>query len=345
MMKYKLLPHTNIKVSTICLGTMTYGRQNSEIDGHQQLDYALDHGVNFIDTAEMYPVPAEATRYGNTERIIGTWIKKYRKRNDIVLATKIAGPGDYTKHIRTTGFSENSLNEAVENSLKRLQTDYIDLYQLHWPDRNTNKFGIRGFKHQKNESWEDNFKEVLHSLDKLIKTGKIRQVGLSNENPWGVMRFLEESKNKLPRMITIQNPYSLLNRQFEVGNAEVSIRENIGLLAYSPLGCGVLSGKYIQKKDKKNSRLNLFKRFVRYSSKQSTEATKMYLEIAQKNNMSLTKMALAFINQQPFVTSNIIGATNLEQLKENIDSIKIELKSETLKEIEKVHELIPDPAT
>ena len=345
MMKYKLLPHTNIKVSTICLGTMTYGRQNSEIDGHQQLDYALDHGVNFIDTAEMYPVPAEATRYGNTERIIGTWIKKSRKRNDIVLATKIAGPGDYTKHIRTTGFSENSLNEAVENSLKRLQTDYIDLYQLHWPDRNTNKFGIRGFKHQKNESWEDNFKEVLHSLDKLIKSGKIRQVGLSNENPWGVMRFLEESKNNLPRMITIQNPYSLLNRQFEVGNAEISIRENIGLLAYSPLGCGVLSGKYIQKKDKKNSRLNLFKRFVRYSSKQSTEATKMYLEIAQKNNMSLTKMALAFINQQPFVTSNIIGATNLEQLKENIDSIKIELKSETLKEIEKVHELIPDPAT
>ena len=344
-MKYKLLPHTNIKVSTICLGTMTYGRQNSEIDGHQQLDYALDHGVNFIDTAEMYPVPAEATRYGNTERIIGTWIKKSKKRSEIVLATKIAGPGDYTKHIRTTGFSENSLNEAVENSLKRLQTDYIDLYQLHWPDRNTNKFGARGFKHEKNESWEDNFKNILHSLDKLIKSGKIRQVGLSNENPWGVMRFLEESKNNLPRMITIQNPYSLLNRQFEVGNAEVSMRENIGLLAYSPLGCGVLSGKYIQKKDEENSRLNLFKRFVRYSSKQSTEATIRYLEIAQRNNLSLTQMALAFINQQPFVTSNIIGATNLEQLKENIDSVQIELKSETLKEIEKVHELIPDPAT
>jgi aryl-alcohol dehydrogenase-like predicted oxidoreductase len=344
-MKYNVLPNTDIKVSKICLGTMTYGRQNSEDDGHQQLDYALEKGVNFIDTAEMYPVPAEATRYGNTESIIGSWIKKSGKRNDIVLATKIAGPGDYTKHIRTTGFSENALNEAVENSLKRLQTDFIDLYQLHWPDRNTNKFGVRGFKPMTNEKWEDNFKEVLHSLDKIIKSGKIRHIGLSNETPWGMMRFLEESKNDLPRMITIQNPYSLLNRQFEVGNAEVSIRENVGLLAYSPLGCGVLSGKYIQKKDEENSRLNLFKRFVRYSSNQSTEATKMYLEIAQKNGISLTKMALAFINQQPFVTSNIIGATNLSQLQENIDSVEIELNTDVLKEIDSVHETIPDPAT
>jgi aryl-alcohol dehydrogenase-like predicted oxidoreductase len=344
-MKYNVLPNTDIKVSKICLGTMTYGRQNSEDDGHQQLDYALEKGVNFIDTAEMYPVPAEATRYGNTERIIGSWIKKSGKRNDIVLATKIAGPGDYTKHIRTTGFSENALNEAVENSLKRLQTDFIDLYQLHWPDRNTNKFGVRGFKPMTNEKWEDNFKEVLHSLDKIMKSGKIRHIGLSNENPWGMMRFLEESKNDLPKMITIQNPYSLLNRQFEVGNAEVSIRENVGLLAYSPLGCGVLSGKYIQKKDKENSRLNLFKRFVRYSSNQSTEATKMYLEIAQRNDISLTKMALAFINQQPFVTSNIIGATNLSQLQENIDSVELELSFDVLKEIDSVHETIPDPAT
>ena len=345
MMKYNVLPNTDIKVSKICLGTMTYGRQNSEDDGHQQLDYALEKGVNFIDTAEMYPVPAEATRYGNTERIIGSWIKKSGKRNDIVLATKIAGPGDYTKHIRTTGFSESALNEAVENSLKRLQTDFIDLYQLHWPDRNTNKFGVRGFKPMTNEKWEDNFKEVLHSLNKIMKSGKIRHIGLSNENPWGMMRFLEESKNDLPRMITIQNPYSLLNRQFEVGNAEVSIRENVGLLAYSPLGCGVLSGKYIQKKDKENSRLNLFKRFVRYSSNQSTEATKMYLEIAQRNDISLTKMALAFINQQPFVTSNIIGATNLSQLQENIDSVDVELSTDVLKEIDSVHETIPDPAT
>lgn len=345
MMKYKVLPNTDIKVSKICLGTMTYGRQNSEEDGHQQLDYALEKGINFIDTAEMYPVPAEATRYGNTERIIGSWIKKSGKRNDIVLATKIAGPGDYTKHIRSTGFSESALNEAVENSLKRLQTDFIDLYQLHWPDRNTNKFGVRGFKPMTNEKWEDNFKAILHYLDKIMKSGKIRHIGLSNENPWGMMRFLEESKNDLPRMITIQNPYSLLNRQFEVGNAEVSIRENVGLLAYSPLGCGVLTGKYIQKKDNENSRLNLFKRFVRYSSNQSTEATKMYLEIAQRNDISLTKMALAFINQQPFVTSNIIGATNLSQLQENIESVEVELSNDVLKEIDSVHETIPDPAT
>jgi len=345
MMKYNVLPNTDIKVSKICLGTMTYGRQNSEEDGHQQLDYALEKGINFIDTAEMYPVPAEATRYGNTERIIGSWIKKSGKRNDIVLATKIAGPGDYTKHIRTKGFSESALNEAVENSLKRLQTDFIDLYQLHWPDRNTNKFGVRGFKPMTNEKWEDNFKAILHYLDKIMKSGKIRHIGLSNENPWGMMRFLEESKNDLPRMITIQNPYSLLNRQFEVGNAEVSIRENVGLLAYSPLGCGVLTGKYIQKKDNDNSRLNLFKRFVRYSSNQSTEATKMYLEIAQRNDISLTKMALAFINQQPFVTSNIIGATNLSQLQENIDSVEVELSNDVLKEIDSVHETIPDPAT
>ena len=344
-MKYKLLPNTQIKVSCICLGTMTFGRQNTENDGHQQLDYALDRGVNFIDTAEMYPVPAEASRYGNTERIIGSWIKKSGKRKNIVLATKIAGPGDYTKHIRTTGFSEKAINEAVDNSLSRLQTDYIDLYQLHWPDRNTNKFGIRGFRHEENEMWEDNFKEILFSLNKIIKSGKIRHIGVSNENPWGVMRFLEESKNDLPRMITIQNPYSLLNRQFEVGNAEVSLRENVGLLAYSPLGCGVLSGKYVEKKDSSNSRLNLFKRFVRYSSKQSTEATKMYLEIARNNGISLSHLALAFINHQPFVTSNIIGATNIEQLKENIDSIEITLTPEILRQIEKVHELIPDPAT
>ena len=301
-MKFKKLPFTDIQVSEICLGTMTFGKQNTESEGHQQLDYAVSRGINFIDTAELYPVPAEAETYGETERIIGTWIKKNNNRSSIILASKIAGPGAYTKHIRTTGFSKSALKEAVNDSLKRLQTDYIDLYQLHWPERFTNTFGTRGYKHISKEKWEDNFSEILFNLNELIKEGKIRHIGLSNENPWGVMRFLEESKQNLPRMITIQNSYSLLNRQFEVGNAEISMREKIGLLAYSPLACGVLTGKYIEGKDAANSRLNLFKRFVRYSSDQSTLATKKYLALANELGISLTHMALAFVNQQTFVT-------------------------------------------
>ena len=344
-MKYNLLPNTDITVSKICLGTMTWGKQNSESEGHQQMDFAFDKGVNFFDTAELYPVPAEAETYGETERIIGTWFKKTGLRDKIILASKIAGPGAYTKHIRSTGFSKDALIEALDQSLNRLQTDYIDLYQLHWPERYTNTFGIRGFKPSSSEKWADNFHEILLALDQLIKSGKIRHVGLSNENPWGVMRFLEESKKDLPRMITIQNSYSLLNRQFEVGNAEVSVRENIGLLAYSPLACGVLSGKYIQGTDNPSSRLNLFTRFIRYSSNQSTEATRRYLKLAENNNLTLAQMALAFVNQQPFVTSNIIGATNLTQLEENIDSINVELSDEVVYGIEKIHQEIPDPST
>ena len=344
-MKYNLLPNTDITVSKICLGTMTWGKQNSESEGHQQMDFAFDKGVNFFDTAELYPVPAEAETYGETERIIGTWFKKTGLRDKIILASKIAGPGAYTKHIRSTGFSKDALIEALDQSLNRLQTDYIDLYQLHWPERYTNTFGIRGFKPSSSEKWADNFHEILLALDQLIKSGKIRHVGLSNENPWGVMRFLEESKKNLPRMITIQNSYSLLNRQFEVGNSEVSVRENIGLLAYSPLACGVLSGKYIQGTDNPSSRLNLFTRFIRYSSNQSTEATRRYLKLAENNNLTLAQMALAFVNQQPFVTSNIIGATNLTQLEENIDSINVELSDEVVYGIEKIHQEIPDPST
>ena len=344
-MKFKKLPFTEIQVSEICLGTMTFGKQNTESEGHQQLDYAVSRGVNFIDTAELYPVPAEAKTYGETERIIGNWIKKNNNRSSIIIASKIAGPGAYTKHIRTTGFSKSAIKEAANDSLKRLQTDYIDLYQLHWPERFTNTFGTRGYKHISKEKWEDNFSEILLNLNELIKEGKIRHIGLSNENPWGVMRFLEESKQSLPRMITIQNSYSLLNRQFEVGNAEISMREKIGLLAYSPLACGVLTGKYIEGKDAANSRLNLFKRFVRYSSDQSTLATKKYLALANELGISLTHMALAFVNQQTFVTSNIIGATNMNQLKENIDSIDIELNPNTVNAINEIHEEIPDPST
>ena len=344
-MKYTTLPNTNIKISKICLGTMTWGNQNTEAEGHEQLDYAFGLGVNFIDTAELYPVPAEAKTSGRTSEIIGTWLRKTGLRDKVILGSKIAGPGDYTAHIRTTGFSTESIKDAIHKELKRLQTDYIDLYQLHWPERQTNTFGIRNYNYNPNDPWQDNFNEILHTLDSFIKEGKIRHVGLSNEKAWGTMRYLEEFKaHDLPRMITIQNAYSLLNRVFEGDMAEVAIRENIKLLAYSPLAFGVLSGKYIKGTAAKNSRLKLFPRFSRYSSEQSTIATRKYLQLAETHNLSLTQMALAFVNQQPFVASTIIGATTMAQLKENIDSINVELSKDILEQINAIHEMIPNPA-
>ena len=344
-MKYTTLPKTDIKVSKICLGTMTWGNQNSQDEGFAQMNLALDKGVNFFDVAELYPVPATADTYAETERIIGNWFNKTGNRDKVVLATKIAGPGDYTAHIRTNGFSKDALNEAVNNSLKRLKTDYIDLYQLHWPERTTNTFGVRDYTHNPNDKWEDNFNEVLHNLDEIIKSGKIRQVGISNEKAWGTMRYLEESKtNSLPRMITIQNAYSLINRVFEGDMAEIAIREEIGLLAYSPMAFGVLSGKYIKGTAADNARLKLFPRFARYSGDKATEATKRYLKIAEDNGMTLAQMALAFVTDRPFMTSNIIGATSLEQLNENIDSATITLSEEVLKAINEVHAELPNPA-
>jgi len=343
-MKYSYLPSTEIKVSKICLGTMTFGNQNSEHEAFEQMDYALDKGVNFFDTAELYPVPATPQLYADTEKIIGKWMKERKNRDQIVLATKIAGPGDYTKHIRTTGFSKNSIISAVDGSLKRLKTDYIDLYQLHWPERVTNTFGKRGFNASFDDNWKENFQSVLESLKTLILAGKIRTIGLSNENPWGFMKYLELSKNNLPKTITIQNPYSLLNRLFEVGNAEICARENVGLLAYSPLGFGVLSGKYLGRKIPKDSRLSLFPNLSRFSGENSMRATGFYNEIAKKYEMSLTQMSLSFVNSRSFVTSNIIGASKLSQLKENIESINIDLSEDVLSEIEKVHNMIPNPA-
>lgn len=344
-MKYTKLPNSDVKVSKICLGTMTFGNQNTEAEGHEQLDFAIDRGVNFIDTAELYPVPATAETSGRTSEIIGSWLKKTGNRDKLVIASKIAGPGDYTAHIRTTGFSKESLLEAVNFELKRLNTDYIDLYQLHWPERNTNTFGVRDYKHNSDDSWSDNFNTILHTLNEIIKSGKIRYVGLSNEKAWGTMRYMEESNtHNLPRMISIQNAYSLLNRVFEGDMAEVAIRENIKLLAYSPMAFGVLSGKYIKGTAANNARLELFPRFARYSSEQSTQATKEYLKLAEDNGLSLAQMSLAFVTQQPFVLSNIIGATNLKQLKENIDSINIELDSEILDKINEIHAIIPNPA-
>tara|TARA_B100001175_G_C19513376_1_gene645478 strand:+ start:4177 stop:5214 length:1038 start_codon:yes stop_codon:yes gene_type:complete len=344
-MDYNLLPNTDIKVSKICLGTMTWGMQNTEAEGHQQMDYALEQGVNFFDVAELYPVPATAETQGETERIIGTWFKKTANRNKIILATKIAGPGDYTKHIRKNlSFKKIHIDQAIENSLKRLQTDYIDLYQLHWPERKTNTFGVRSFRYDPNDLWVENFEAVLDALDQNIKAGKIRQVGLSNENPWGIMRFLQASKYPPTKMITVQNPYSLLNRLFEIGSSEICHRENIGLLAYSPLGFGVLSGKYRNGQIPPNSRLALFENLARYSGKKSFEATERYAKLAKEVGLSLTDLSLAFVNDRSFVTSNIIGATNMEQLKENIASCKVKLSKEIIKAINVIHEDIPNPA-
>ena len=343
-MKYTTLPNTTIKVSKICLGTMTFGEQNSESDAHSQLDYAVENGINFIDTAEMYPIAAKETTLGSTEKYIGTWLKKSGKRNDLVIASKIAGPNRNMEYIRKPlDFSKKSIHEAVNNSLKNLQTDYIDLYQLHWPERKMNFFGQRGFTITE-DAWQDNFNDVLTTFDELIKEGKIKHIGVSNEVPWAVMRFIHESeKHNLPRIVTIQNPYSLLNRLFEVGLTETCYREKVGLLAYSPLGFGALTGKHLTGIEP-NSRVGLFPQFVRYMNENSIRATKMYQELAQDNGLSLTQLALAFVQQQEFVSSTIIGATTMEQLQENLATHDVVLTNEISKEINSIQELIPNPA-
>ncbi len=346
-MKYTSLPDTDIKVSKICLGTMTFGEQNTETEAHEQLNYAISKGINFIDTAELYAVPGRKETQGSTEKYIGTWLKD-QKREDLVIGTKIVGPSEGLRYIRKNiGFSNEAIDDAIEKSLKRLQTDYIDLYQLHWPERNSIFFGTRNYKHDFEEKWEDNFKQIIEKLDTLVKEGKIRHYGVSNETSWGVMRHLNESeKNNLTRCKTIQNPYSLLNRTFEMSLAEVAIREKVGLLAYSPLAFGALSGKYL-KNPPKNSRLKLFPQLLilrKYLSDEAIFMTKKYADLAERLNMSMAQLALAFINQQPFLTSNIIGATTLEQLKENIESIDIDLSEEILLEVDKIQNLQPNPA-
>jgi len=346
-MKYNRLSGTDIEVSEICLGTMTFGEQNTENEGHAQMDMALDMGVNFFDTAELYAVPSTPENNGKTEEIIGTWFAKSGKRDKVVLATKVTGPSaNLEKYIaKNLGFSKSRIHEAIDRSLKRLKTDYVDLYQLHWPERNTNMFGQRGYRGGPNDSWRDNVAEVVETLDGLVKDGKIRSYGLSNETPWGIMRYLNESdKAGIDRPVSIQNPYGLLNRLYEVGLSEMSLRENIGLLAYSPMGFGLLSGKYHTGEDTSNDRRNKFDQMNRYDSPQSFDATALYLEIARQNDISLAQMSLAFVNSRPFVTSTIIGATNLDQLKENITSSNLQLSNQVLSEIEKVHELIPNPA-
>ena len=343
-MKYSKLPNTDIEVSKICLGSMTWGQQNTKAEGHEQIDYALDQGVNFIDTAEMYSVPAQPETQGSTEEIIGSWFKKTGRREDVILASKVVGPAEMVSHIRPDlGYHKKAMEDAIHKSLKRLQTDYIDLYQLHWPERNTNYFGELGYRHDHEEQWEDNIREILENLKHFVLQGKIRYVGLSNETPYGLMRFLEESKNDLPRVVTVQNPYNLLNRKDEIGLTEICMRENVGLFPYSPLGMGTLSGKHLNG-IKENTRLSLFPQYKRYTNEQAIKATRKYKELADTYNMSLTQMALAFVNDRPFVTSNIIGATSIEQLKENISSIDVELSNEIISEIDEIHLAIPNPA-
>ncbi|GAB3714015.1 aldo/keto reductase [Flavobacterium koreense] len=345
-MNYTTLPNSDIKISKICLGTMTFGNQNSEAEAHSQLDYAIERGINFLDTAEMYPIGGNAQIFGSTERHIGSWLHKIgaTEREKLVVATKIAGPNRGMEYIRQPlDFSKKSIHEAVELSLKNLQTDYIDLYQMHWPERVMNMFGKRGVT-ELDTKWQDNFFEVLSVYDGLIKEGKIKHIGVSNENPYGVMKFLNESeKHNLPRIATIQNPYSLLNRLFEVGLSEICMRENVGLLAYSPLAFGFLSGKYLNGYPE-NSRLKLFPNFTRYNNDNCFKATKLYKDLAEANGLTLVQLAEAFVHQQSFVLSTIIGATSLEQLKENIDAFEVVLSKEILSEIERIQEIHPNPA-
>ena len=344
-MKYTTIPNTNIEVSKLCLGTMTFGEQNNEKEAHEQLDYAVESGINFIDTAEMYSVPGRKETQGDSERHIGNWLQQ-KDRSSVIIGTKVTGPYEYFNYLRDNlGFSKRVLHEALNQSLKRLKTDYIDVYQLHWPERNTNFFGQRNYIHKEDELWTDNFYEVIQTLDSFVKSGKIRHYGVSNETPWGLMRHLQESENQgFSRCKTIQNPYSLLNRTYEINLAEVGMREKVGLLAYSPMAFGVLSGKYLDGKMPENSRLKLFPQYSRYSNEQALRLTALYADLAKELNVSLAQFSLAFVNQRPFVTSTIIGATTMQQLHENIGSIDIELSEEVLDRIDEIQELQPNPA-
>ena len=345
-MHYRTLGRTDLTVSALCLGTMTWGEQNTEADAFEQLAMAKAAGVNFVDTAEMYPVPPRPETYAATERILGNWFRRNGDRDQWVLASKVAGPGNGISHIRDGQLRHNRQHivAALDASLARLGTDRIDLYQLHWPERSTNFFGKLGYQHQAHELFTP-LEETLEALDEQVRAGKIRHIGLSNETPWGLMKCLQWAEARgLPRTVSIQNPYNLLNRTFEVGLAEVAIREQCGLLAYSPLAFGMLSGKYEQGAKPEGARLSLFSRFARYSNPQTLAACSRYVELARRHGFTPAQLALAFVTRQPFVTSNIIGATNLAQLRENLDSADLVLHDDVLADIETLHQQQPNPA-
>ena len=336
-MNRRVLGRSDVTVSQICLGTMTWGEQNSEAEAHAQMDLALALGVNFFDAAEMYPVPPRAETQGRTEQYIGSWFRKIGRRKDVVLATKVTGPGEFPYLRGGTRLDRKSIFAACEASLARLQTDWIDLYQVHWPERSTNYFGKLGYA-PRDDARATPIEETLSALAELQAQGKIRQIGLSNETPWGVAEYLRLHREKsLPRPVSIQNPYSLLNRSFEVGLAEFAHREDVGLLAYSPLGFGVLSGKYLGGARPHNARLSLFTRFQRYTSNEAEAATRAYVQFARSRGLDPAQMALAFIQSRPFVTSVIIGATTLGQLRSNIESAQITLDADTIRGIEEIH--------
>ena len=345
-MQYNILPQIDEKVSKICLGTMTWGEKNSEAEAHEQMDYALERGVNFWDTAEMYPSPPDKDKQGATERCIGSWFAKNNRRDEIILASKIS-PLGFLRDGQTR-FTAEHISSAIDDNLKRLQTDYIDVYQLHWPERQTNFFSKRGYTNEMAAQSLDDltpFLETIQALNDEIKKGRIRAYGLSNDTAWGLMRYLwEAEKNGLIPPITVQNPYSLLNRLYEVNMAEIAHRENVGLLAYSPLGFGVLSGKYLNGQRPAGARLTEYDHYARYTSEQAEWATEQYAKIAADAGLDMAQMALAFINSRAFVTSNIIGATTMQQLKSNIDSIDVTLSEDVLEAIDAVHERQPNPS-
>lgn len=348
-MQLKALANTGILLPEICLGTMTFGEQNTQSDAFEQLEYALDQGLFFWDTAEMYPVPPKPETQGATETILGNWIAQRGKRDQLFIASKIAGPSQGGSHIRDgqTRFNAADIGSAIDGSLKRLQTDYIDLYQLHWPQRPTNFFGKLGYGNTEVQNTDEitALEETLTALSHEIKNGRIRYIGLSNETPWGTLKFLHlAEKLGLEKFVSVQNPYNLLNRTYEIGMSEIAYHENVGLLAYSPLAFGYLTGKFRHGARPANTRISLYSRFSRYSNPQSEWATEQYAQLAEQHDLTLTQLSLAFIKQQFFVNSTIIGATNLDQLKENIQAFEIELSTDVLEGIEAIHRQQPNPA-